>query len=83
MKKIYAGVAAVALAAIMTAAGPATPAKADGGLAIGIGAYLLVDALVGRHCRVNEWPFNLVRAVGEGVHGRDSCRHHRRHYRYR
>ncbi len=84
MKKILASVAAVALAAVLTA-GPSTPAKADGGaIAIGIGAYLLMDALVGRHCEVNEWPFNLIRTVGEGLHGRNSCRynhwHHRHHY---
>jgi hypothetical protein len=80
MKKIYTGVAAVALAAMLTAAGPSTPAKADGGaVAIGIGAFLLVDALVGRHCRVNEWPFNLIRSVGAGLHGRDSCRGNRRY----
>ena len=84
MKKVLTSVAAVALAAVLTA-GPSTQAKADGGaIAIGIGAYLLVDALVGRHCRVDDWPFNLVRTVGEGLHGRDSCRYyrHRRHHHY-
>jgi len=82
MKKIISGVAALALAGIITT-GQTTEAKADGGaIVLGVGAYLLVDALVGRHCHRNEWPFNLVRKVGDELHGRRGCRpHYRHHYR--
>lgn len=79
MKKIASGLAAAALAAVLTA-GPTTEAKADGGaIAIGIGAYLLVDAIVGRHCHPNDWPFNLLRKVDSELHGRRGCYRHYRH----
>ena len=81
MKKIISGVAALALAGIITT-GQTTEAKADGGaIVLGVGAYLLVDALVGRHCHRSEWPFNLVRKVGDELHGRRGCRREYRHYR--
>jgi hypothetical protein len=80
MKKIMSGLAALALTAVITT-GHTTEAKADGGaIAIGVGAYLLVDALVGRHCHRHEWPFNIVRKVGDELHGHRGCRHHRHHY---
>jgi hypothetical protein len=81
MKKIISGVAALALAGIIST-GQTTEAKADGGaIVLGVGAYLLVDALVGRHCHRSEWPFNLVRKVGDELHGRRGCRRGYRHYR--
>jgi hypothetical protein len=82
MKKIFTTVAALGLAAVINTS-HTTEAKADGGVIIGVGAYLLVDALVGRHCHRDEWPFNLVRKVGDELHGRPGChrgyrnRHHR------
>ncbi len=86
MKKILTSVAALALAAVVTA-GPTTSAKADGGaVIIGVGAYLLVDALVGRHCERHEWPFNIFRKVADELHGRPGCyppqHHHSYHHRY-
>jgi hypothetical protein len=88
MKKILTSLAAVGLAALITTGQP-TEAKADGGVIIGIGAYLLIDALVGRHCHRDEWPLNIVRRVGDELRGWDSCwhhdgyhRHHRHHHYY-
>lgn len=86
MKKIFAPVAALALsAAVMTS--PTSEAKADGGaVAIGVGAYLLVDAIVGKKCERHSWPFNIITKVGDELHGRPGCRpyygrhHHRRHH---
>ena len=83
VNKLLTSVAAFALATAM-AAGPTTPAKADGGaVAIGIGAYLLVDALVGRHCERHEWPFNILSKVADELHGRPGCRPHYHHHGYR
>jgi hypothetical protein len=80
MKKISMTLAALGLAVAINT-GSSTQAKADGGaVVLGIGAFLLVDALVGRHCHHDEWPFNLVREVGGGLHGHHHCRHH--HHRY-
>lgn len=90
MKTISTAVAGLALATMMTAA-PTSEAKADGGVVIGIGAYLLADALVGRHCQRESWPFNIVSKLGDEIHGRRGCyrgyydeyegkRRHRRHH---
>ena len=86
MKKISAPLAALALSAAVMA-GPTTEAKADGGaVAIGVGVYLLTDAIVGKKCHRHDWPFNIIRKVGDELHGRPGCRyhgrHHRRHHRY-
>ncbi len=85
MKKIFTTVAALGLAAVINTS-QTTEAKADGGVIVGIGAFLLVDAIVGRHCHRDDWPFNLVRKVGDELHGRPGCyrgyhrhRHHRHH----
>lgn len=82
MKKIVSGIAAMTLAAALTAGAP-TPAKADGGaVLLGVGAFLLVDALVGRHCGQNDWPFNIARTVDHRIHGQDGCgRRPQRRYR--
>ena len=92
MKKITTAVAALALTALMSA-GPAQQAKADGGatIAIGVGAYLLVDHLVGRECGREEWPLNIIRKIGDELHGRPGCyrehddghRCHHRHHRHK
>ena len=89
MKKITTAVAALALTAVMSA-GPAQQAKADGGatIAIGVGAYLLVDHLVGRECGREEWPLNIIRKIGDELHGHRGCyreddddrRGHHRHH---
>ena len=74
MKKITTAVAALALTAVMSV-GPAQQAKADGGatVAIGVGVYLLVDHLVGRKCGREEWPLNIIRKIGDELHGRPGC----------
>jgi hypothetical protein len=84
MKKIFTTLAALGLAAVINT-GHTTEAKADGGaVLLGVGAYLLVDALVGRHCYHDDWPFNVVREVGSELHGRSDCypHHHTYHQRY-
>ncbi len=75
MKAISSALAALALSAMITTAGPATPAKADGGatIAIGVGAYLLVDAIVGRTCHRQDWPFNILAKIADELHGRPAC----------
>jgi hypothetical protein len=85
MKRIATATAGLALFGLM-AAGPATEAKADGGaIAIGVGAYLLVDALVGDRCHREEWPFNMVGKLADELHGRPGCYWHdgHRHYHHR
>ena len=74
MKKFSTAVAALALTTLMTA-GHAQPAKADGGasIAIGVGIYLLADALVGRECGREEWPLNIIRKIGDELRGRPGC----------
>lgn len=74
MKKMTTALAALTLAAVMSV-GPAQQAKADGGatVAIGVGAYLLVDHLVGRECGREEWPLNIIRKIGDELHGRPGC----------
>jgi len=87
MKKITTAVAALALTAVMSI-GPAQQAKADGGatVAIGVAAYLLVDHLVGRECGREEWPLNIVRKIGDELHGRHGCyrehHHDKGHHRH-
>ena len=74
MKLIVTAAAALALAAMMSIA-PAQRAKADGGasIAIGVGAYLLADALIGRECGREEWPLNIIRKLGDELHGSPGC----------
>jgi hypothetical protein len=83
MKKITTAVAALALTAVMSV-GPAQQAKADGGatIAIGVGVYLLVDHFVGRECGREEWPLNIIRKIGDELHGRPGCyrEHHGDHH---
>lgn len=80
MSKILTTLAALSLSFALTT-GPSTEAKADGGaVAIGVGAYLLVDAIVGRHCYRHEWPFNIIRKIGDELHHRDGCYRHRHHH---
>jgi hypothetical protein len=79
MKIFTTAAAALAMTAMMTA-GPTNEAKADGGaVAIGVGAYLLVDALVGRRCERHDWPFNIPAKIVDELHGKPAC--HRRDYR--
>ena len=73
MKTISTAVAALALSAMMTTGAP-TEAKADGGaIAIGVGVYLLADAIVGRKCHREDWPFNIVAKIADEIHGRPGC----------
>ena len=80
MKIITTALAALALTTVMSVA-PAQQAKADGGvtIAIGVGAFLLADALVGRECGREEWPLNIIRKIGDELHGRPGCYHKRHH----
>jgi zinc transporter ZupT len=83
MNKILSSLAVAGLTAAF-AVGPSTKAKADGGaIIVGVGVYLLADALVGRHCHRHEWPFNIVRKVGDELHGSHGCRPHRHHRHHR
>lgn len=76
MKTISTAMAALAMSAIMTAGTPGE-AKADGGaVAIGVGAYLVVDAIVGRKCHRHDWPFNTIRKIADEIHGRQGCYRH-------
>lgn len=74
MKLIVTAAAALALTALMSIA-PAQRAQADGGasIAIGVGVYLLADALIGRECGREEWPLNIIRKLGDELHGRPGC----------
>jgi hypothetical protein len=69
------------LALTLTAIGaivPAEKARADGGVVlIGVGAYLAGDYVVGRTCHLRDWPFNIVRKVYYGLHGKRVCRYYR------
>ena len=78
MKFITSAAAALALSAMITT-GATTEAKADGGaVAIGVGVFLLADAIVGRKCHREDWPFNIVAKIVDELHGRHGC--HRGHY---
>lgn len=80
MKFLSTLAAALALTAMITA-GSTTEAKADGGaVAIGVGVYLLTDALVGRRCDREDWPFNIVAKIADELHGHPGCYHGRHHY---
>lgn len=85
MKLLTTAMAALALTVCMSFA-PAQQAKADGGATIAIvGAFLLADALVGRECDHEEWPFNIVHKIGDELRGHDWCHrehHHRHHHRH-
>ena len=86
MKAISSAVAALALSAMITA-GPTTQAKADGGaIAIGVGAYLLADAIVGCACHRRDWPFNIFAKIADEIHGYPGCDrdgyYYDRHYRH-
>lgn len=89
MKTLTAAIAALGLSALAIA-GPATEAKADGGVVIGVGAYLVVDAIVGKKCHRHDWPFNMVAKIADELHGRPGChrdryyddRYDRRHRKY-
>lgn len=79
MKLLSAGLTGATLAALLMCA-PTHTAKADGGVIIGVGVYLVGDYIVGRKCRMHHWPLNIVTKVAYGLHGRRVCRYHR--YRY-
>lgn len=83
MKTVLAGLGGVALAAALAIA-PVDRAKADGGaVAIGVGAYLVVDYIVGEKCAMPHWPFNIVKKTAYKLKGKPVCdyRHGDRKYR--
>jgi hypothetical protein len=83
MKRITAALAGLVLFGLL-AAGPATPAKADGGaIAIGVGAFLLADAVVGHRCDHDDWPFNIVSELAGHHHHHWWHRHCYRHKKHR
>ncbi len=81
MRALHTTLAAAALAAAVAVA-PVKDAKADGGVVVGVGAYLVVDYVVGRKCHMHHWPFNLAKKVIHGLHGKPVCRYkrHRKHH---
>lgn len=82
MRVMRTTLAAAALAAAVSLA-PSNEAKADGGaVVVGVGAYLLVDYVVGRKCHMHHWPFNLVKKIAYGIHGRPVCHYRKRYYKY-
>lgn len=83
MKKLLAGIGGVALA-VSLAAAPVDRAKADGGaIAIGVGAYLVVDYLVGEKCQTHKWPFNIIKKTAYKLKGKRVCKHYREDRRYK
>ena len=76
MGVLSAGLAGVALATVVTLA-PVSEAKADGGILIGVGVYLVGDYIVGRKCQMHHWPLNIATKVAYGLHGKRVCRYHR------
>jgi hypothetical protein len=77
MKLCSPTLAGLAIAA-MTAVIPAHKAVADTGTAVGVGAYLLGDYVVGRKCGKQTWPLNIVSGVVHTVQGKPFCRYYRR-----
>lgn len=76
MKLLSTLAAALTLTAAITA-GSTTEAKADGGaIAIGVGVYLLTDAVVGRKCHREDWPFNILAKIADELHGHPGCHRH-------
>lgn len=73
MKTLTTTAAALAMTAMM-AAGPNSEAKADGGaIAIGVGAYLIIDAIVGHECHRQDWPLNTIAKIADELRGREGC----------
>lgn len=87
MKRVLTVAAVLAMSAVFVASAP-NEAKADGGVtvAVGVGAYLVGDAIVGRECHIRSWPFNIFTKIGDELHGRRGCHrayYHRRHRHHR
>jgi len=83
MKTVLAGLGGLALAVSLTVA-PVDRAKADGGaVAIGVGAYLVVDYLVGEKCEMHKWPFNIIKKTAYKLKGKPVCKHYRDARRYK
>ena len=79
MKLISTALAALMISTVVPAVGT-QPARADGGaILIGVGVYLAGDYLVGYTCQMRDWPFNVVRKVYYGLHGKRLCRFRYRH----
>lgn len=79
MKLISAAVVALTMTAVLSPLTSPT-AKADGGaILIGVGVYLAGDYVVGHTCQMRDWPFNVVRKVYYGLHGKRLCRYRYRH----
>jgi len=84
MKTVLAGLGGVALAAALAMA-PVDRAKADGGaaVAIGVGAYLVVDYIVGEKCTMPHWPFNIIKKTAYKLKGKQVCDYRRGDRKYR
>jgi hypothetical protein len=83
MKKLLSVVGGAALA-VSLAAAPVDRAKADGGtIAIGVGAYLVVDYLVGEKCYMYKWPFNIIKKTAYKLKGKPVCKYYREDRRYK
>jgi hypothetical protein len=75
-------VIAAAAIAVVSAVSTAKPAKADGGVLLGVGIYLVTDLVVGKKCHIPYFPFNIVKKVAYGLKGVPVCKygHRRAHY---
>jgi hypothetical protein len=74
---------AAATLGLVVAFAPVERAKADGGVvAVSVGAYLVVDYIVGRKCDMHVWPFNIIHKTAQKVRGQYMCKHYRRSARY-
>jgi len=83
MKTVLSGLAGLALAVVLAAA-PVDRAKADGGaVAIGVGAYLVVDYIVGEKCAMHVWPFNIIKKTAYTLKGKPVCKYYRDDRKYR
>lgn len=76
MRAVQSTLAAAAVAAAVAFA-PVKEAKAEPGVIIGVGAYLLADAVVGAKCGTPYWPFNIVKKVAYRLRGVASCDRYR------
>ncbi len=83
MKTLLTGLSGIALAVTLAVA-PVDRAKADGGaVAIGVGAYLVVDYIVGEKCAMHVWPFNLITKTAYTLKGKPVCDYRRSSRKHR
>ncbi len=68
---------------LLVAFAPVDRAKADGGVvAASVGAYLIVDYVVGRKCELHVWPFNIIQKTAHKLRGQRVCKYYRHSSKY-